>query len=479
MEFVKKAILMVCLFSFPYVSFCQELRIEGAALTAYRAALNLEPVEYSTRNNSGEIYVTSFSDALSLLLSEDNKKLTAYEARFEARVQATGKSATELFVRAENHLQWAFVYLKFGKELDAAFQLRKAHQITRDLRKKHPDLKASLKTSGLLNIMLGSVPDKYNWILDILDMRGNVDAGLAELTELATSNHSLAHEAMLLKAFVMGFILQQPDQALKLLEETLTSPDNATLFLAANLAMKNSQAERGLKFIETIESRSEVVSIPYVLYLKGEMLLCKGEFSDAEKAFRTFLDNYAGQNYVKDAYFKIGVCRLLSGDESGSKLMFDQARSSGEEVTEADKHAARTLSDTESLSVPLTKVRYMTDGGYYEDAAVVLSTINPSSLTRQKDRIELPYRRARLYHKTGDLTSAIDSYKATIEIAGSAEYYFAPNACLQLGYHAMEHGKNEEAETYFRKALSYRKHEYKNSIDSKAKSALNHLKSRR
>jgi uncharacterized protein HemY len=54
-------------------------------------------------------------------------------------------------------------------------------------------------------------------------------------------------------------------------------------------------------------------------------------------------------------------------------------------------------------------------------------------------------------------------------------WYFAPNACLQLGYIYQLQNKTTEAEEFFKRAISYRRHEYKNSIDSKARSALAQL----
>jgi hypothetical protein len=46
---------------------------------------------------------------------------------------------------------------------------------------------------------------------------------------------------------------------------------------------------------------------------------------------------------------------------------------------------------------------------------------------------------------------------------------------MQLGYINRSQNKIKEAEEYFQRALSYRRHEYKNSIDSKARSALAQL----
>jgi hypothetical protein len=77
-----------------------------------------------------------------------------------------------------------------------------------------------------------------------------------------------------------------------------------------------------------------------------------------------------------------------------------------------------------------------------------------------------------LAHKLFDLGSAKVSYRLTIDKAKEEPWYFAPNSCLQLGYLALEEKKPEEAIQYFNRALTYNKHDYKNSIDSKAKTAL-------
>src|SRR5690606_12598596 len=95
--------------------------------------------------------------------------------------------------------------------------------------------------------------------------------------------------------------------------------------------------------------------------------------------------------------------------------------------------------------------------------------------TLTKDKLELYYRKARIYQGLGQEDSAIVFYKQTINFSGTLPYYFAPNAALQLGYLALDRNDKTAAKSYFKKALSYPKHEYKNSIDSKAKIALSTL----
>lgn len=148
----------------------------------------------------------------------------------------------------------------------------------------------------------------------------------------------------------------------------------------------------------------------------------------------------------------------------------------GKEATEPDKYAARSLAEPHLPHVALTKVRYFTDGGYYEEATKVVETIDPLSLTDKRDQVEYHYRKARLAHKMDDLPIARELYNQTIALTGTENWYFAPNACLQLGYLAMHDNDAANAKLYFARALSYKKHEYKNSIDSKARAALAQLK---
>ncbi len=99
-----------------------------------------------------------------------------------------------------------------------------------------------------------------------------------------------------------------------------------------------------------------------------------------------------------------------------------------------------------------------------------------SDLSSLRDKVEFHYRKARLEHNTGKLDAAKKYYQQVIEINGPSPWYFAPNACLQTGYILMQENNKAAAEEYFKMALSYKKHEYKNSIDTKARSALSQLR---
>jgi tetratricopeptide (TPR) repeat protein len=460
----------------------EDLNFDPVLRAAYASAINLRPAEafekLGEQTTVEAVYVASLAEAIELLITEDYTKFAQYEGRFHERLDKNFKGSPRdfQFLQAEIRLHWAFVYLKFGHELDAALHLRQAYQIAAACKEKYPDFLPILKTSGLLQVIVGSVPDKYNWILSLLNMKGSILGGLAELEYVSNSKSSVAFEGQILLALVHGFILSKPDQGLEGMKSILAAnPGNRlAMFLSATLALKDSQNEVALKMLINLSDSTVGIPLYYADYLKGEAYLHKGDYINSISSYRWFINHQTGQNYIKDAHYKIGLCYWLNGNENDALAFFQEARNKGKEATEADKSASRNLSEKALPNIKLSKIRYATDGGYYADAEKVFSTITSMDLLVKKDQTEYYYRKARLAHKMNQ-PEAVEYYLETINMTGQESWYFAPNACLQLGYIYMSENKFKEAEEYFQRALSYRRHEYKNSIDSKARSALAQL----
>ncbi len=488
----KKASLTACLF---FCLICQasptptdhQWVFDDVSKDAYALVLNLQFADavalLPEPSTAQEHYVVGLAEALELLLTEDAEKFSEYEKKFETRIhkKIKGNSLDYKFLRAELHLQWAFVYLKFGKELDAASHLREAYHISVACRRKAPRYLAIQKTTGLLEIVIGSVPSKYNWVLSFLNMEGTIPLGIQELTTLRDSESALAFEADLLLSIAQGYVFQKPEVGFAELKRVLLKkPANRlALFTGASLAIKDSQSEQALGLLNSLSENTSGVSLDYSAYLKGEVFLHKGEYINAISSYRWFITHYKGKSNLKDAYFKIGLCYLLNGNTNDAMDHFEKAKDKGKESVEADKSAARTLSDKTLPNIPLSKARYSMDGGYYDEAREVLSGIKDKDLPDRKSQVEYYYRKARLEHKTNQVSAAKLFYNQVIDMAGESNWYFAPNSCLQMGYLLIAESDPDQAKTYFQKALGYPNHEYKNSIDSKARTALAQLKGRK
>ena len=427
-----------------------------------------------------DLYITSLAETIELLVTERDELFNLYEKHFFERQEKRQKyvSAEDIFLQAEIHLHWAFVYLKFGHEFDAAMTLRKAYRIAESCKKEYPDFLPIRKTSGLLQIMIGSVPDKYSWILSLFGMQGSVEAGLADLRRISETDSPMAFEAKLLLALLKGFIFQQPEKAMPEISLLLSShpKHKLLLFLASSIAVKNFESEQAEKWLDQHADITNGLPLHYRHYLHGEVLLHKGDYSAAINAYENFLRRYKGNNYIKDSNYKIAVCHYLAGNREEALKQFEVAQTAGIENTEADRFAARAMAQTELPNIPLSKIRYFTDGGYYDKARDVIDQYAANDFATKHDRVEYHYRKARLAHKQGKSDESKQLYEKTISEAGDETWYFAPNASLQLGYIYLGEGNETVAVRYFEKAIAYRKHAYKNSIDSKARSALDQIK---
>ncbi len=431
-------------------------------------------------NEFQRMYLLSLCETVNILITEDEKKFQDVEANFRNRLtylEGLPDSPEKLFLQAELNLQRGFNYLHLGQEFNAVLSIRRAYNTTQECLKKYPQFIPIKKTSGVIQVMIGAVPDKYRWFMNLLGMKGSVTVGQKQLEELRLSRSSLNIEATILYYAIKGLINQQFDEAGKgILEYSKSQPDNRLLlFLGVNMLVKNSQAEEALKQLQLLDQHSHGLPLYYVEYLRGEALIEKGDYTLAILAYQKFIIGFKSQSFKKDATYKISLCYWLQNKMDLARLNFEKAKKTGRDAAEPDKYAARQLEENTFPNPKILRVRLYTDGGYYKEAKDVLQTIVPSDLLTLKDQTEFYYRKARLAHKTGEISVAKLFYAQSIDMTGENPWYFAPNSALQLGYIAQSQKEFATARMYFEKALAYKKHEYKNSIDSKARSALEQL----
>lgn len=475
---LKKAGFIACLFCLTLIwsSNAQTFSFSEQVQRAYALTLDLQfenarklPLNALTPEAK---YVATLNEVLELLLTEDPALFSPYEERFEKRLFKNPKTNDEKFLLAEMNLQWAFVYLKFGHELDAASHFRDAYKIAMECRRKSPGYLPIRKTTGMLEVMVGAVPEKYNWIMDLFGIHGSIENGINDLTLIATSQSPIAGEARIIKSLIEGYVLQQATKAAADLQQTMLTDSSKSLVLgAASLYIKSAQSEKAISLLNKVKEAT-----PLTYYFLGEVLLHKGDYEKAITSYQHYISDYRGSNNLKDAWFKTGMCYWLLRKTAMADSVFAIAKEKGNEFVEADRSAARILASETLPNVALTKARYFTDGGYYDEARITLSKISDAELTSKRGRVEYYYRKARLEHGSSHAEAAKLFYQQVIDMAADEPWYFAPNACLQMGYLFMAEKNESRAKEYFRKALSYRNHEYKNSIDSKAKTALNRLR---
>jgi hypothetical protein len=422
-------------------------------------------------------YFDNYADMAILLINEnedlydqlsDNEDL-----RLDRLAEQDKNSPYYQFVRAEIKMQWAFVRLKFGHEISAAWSLRQAYKLLAANAEKHPTFIPQLKSLGMMQMLIGSVPEKYMWILNAAGLSANLHTGLSNLQKATQQPNEFGKEAQLLLALAQVYMLKQPQQATQLLG-TLHQKDAdnpLVCFLYGNVLMKENRSEIALQVLLKYPKGSQYAKLFMVSYLIGEIYLQKAEYARALVYFNYFLENHTGKNYKKDARYKMFLCYWLNNDSTQAQLHFAKIKNEGRALLEADQYAQRVANSQTFPNAAIMRVRLFTDGGYFAQASEALQSIKIQMLTG-KDQTEYFYRAARLYHLTKQTELAIAQYKKTIEMGKTLPHYFAANSALQLGYLYKAQLQAKEACFYFKMALSFREHEYKNSIDNKAKAAL-------
>ena len=109
------------------------------------------------------MYVLSLNETIDILVTEDPKRLEQFETNFKQRQQYLDElpeTAEILFLKAELNLQRGFNLLNTGQEFNAVFAIRRAYNLVQESQKKYPDYIPVKKTSGVIQVMVGSVPDQ-------------------------------------------------------------------------------------------------------------------------------------------------------------------------------------------------------------------------------------------------------------------------------------------------------------------------------
>jgi tetratricopeptide (TPR) repeat protein len=481
----KKVGLTAYLFLFSYLSFGSDpiWKFDSNLENIYQLVINLQTDkanELLTKIHTNELhklYVESFNETLYILISEDHQKFIQIEENFKKRqkyLESLPQNAESLFLQAELSLQKGFCYLNLGQEINAVFSIRKAYQLTLECEKKYPTFIPIKKTSGVIQVMVGTIPEKYQWFMTLLGMKGSVVNGQKKLSEVSNSSSSLSKEGTILFYTIKGFINQQFGEASNGIKYFLeTQPDNRLLlFIGVNMLIKDGRSEEALSLINKLDKLKEGLPMHYIDYLHAEILLQKGEYSKAISYYKQFIKYFPSQSFKKDSNYKISLCYWLLNDQKTALEYFNIAKVTGTDKADPDRYAAKQLEESTLPNKKLLKVRYSTDGGYFKEASAELNTINLTDLPTIKDKTEYYYRKARLAHRMGEISAAKLFYQQSIDMTRNNPWYFGANSALQLGYIAKDQKDYPSAKKFFQQALSYPRHEYKSSIDNKAKSEL-------
>ncbi|ACU02253.1 tetratricopeptide repeat protein [Pedobacter heparinus] len=386
-----------------------------------------------------------------------------------------------LYAQAEINLQWALIRGRFGEQFNAALEIKKANSYLQENAKKFPGFHLNLKGIGLINAVLGSLPDGFmKKTLSTFGIKGNVKTGLAMMQKLAEGLPKSTYEPFYEEAvFYYSFVLVDVAHAENAYAETMKYAarvsDNSLLksYLKAYVSAKRGHNEEAIGVLAERPSGGQYQAFPYLDYLMGIARLNKLDFS-AAAYFNKFLQSNKGVSYVKDSYLHLGWIELISGDIKGYQAYAEKVKGMGYAINERDKQALNEVASG-SPNVGLLKARLLFDGGYYSKSLEILGGIKEGDLSLVKDRTEYHYRLGRNNDELGKWDAALEHYQQAVNYGKSLKAYFAANSALCMGKIYMKKKAYTQAKASFNTAINMKDHQYENSIESEARDSLRRI----
>ena len=438
--------------------------------------------------NGFNIYLKSYADLIQLLITEDKKFYEQFIDNQASRLvyleHLDKKSPYARVLRAEVHLHTAFVKLKFGHEVKGSWEIIKAYKLLSANAKEFSDFIPNQKSLGLLHILIGSTPENYQWVANLLGLKGNIKQGLLELQNVIQKDAFWGQEAQLINYLVHAYIITfSPTELAGFQGFIKENSDNQLFtFFGITTLMKEGKSEEALLILDNRNVDKNYLYFPFLGYLKAEIFLQKGQYQMAIKLYQNFLSKYKGFNFVKDTYYKLFICYWLNNEEIKAVYFLEKIKGVGENIVESDK-AASKFSMNFLVKRPLNyipqkvlmKARLAFDGGYYLHALSMMDSYSENSFENPSDRAEWNYRKGRIFQKLNNFPQAILAFERAVILSENQNWSFGASSALQLGYIFQAKNDKEKAKEYFEKAISFKKYEYKNSVDNKAKAAINQL----
>lgn len=426
-----------------------------------------------------DLYYQNLGDILQVILLESDTQFEELSKNKEIRLDALEELYKENdpwygLVKSEIKLQWAFVNFKLGNDWGAFWGLRSAFRSINKNEENFPEFAPNKRALGLMNVILGNVPSKSQWLMNLFGLKGDVYDGLEQLEHIYYKTPEVALEADLLSGMIQAFLLEDFSKAIaKVSQNAAFEKTPLVRYVSALVQFKAHNALQARMLLETSTKR-----LPVHDYLTAESYFQSQDYTKAINFYQEFINRTEGSTYIKDAYLKIALSYLFTDDQQQHKHFLKLATENGAEQSEIDKNAVKIINDLPNQKPIMLKIRFAIDGGFYDLANEMILFYEPQ-ITSNYDALELAYRKARIHHLKGDSDLALKYYR---QVIGSAylisDSYFGPNSFLQAGYLMRDNGDKTNALMYFERVLKLKKHPYKTSLDTKAKIAIKRLNSK-
>lgn len=424
----------------------------------------------SSTENGMQPYLQHFSICLQLALSEDYTKYEELEDRLDElsdQVEDFDETSPYYnFCLGEMQLHRAYLNGIFDEKIKAFWNFKLAYKSITDNQEQYPYFSPHYKTLGLLFVLIGSIPEEYEWISNSLGFRGSIEDGIAFLKTCLEKNPEYETECLTYLSLVYAQVIKQPEKALQLIQKYDNNSPSVWLSKAL-IETKLKHNDKALLTFKKLEHEKE--QFPLLNYLEGECYLNKLDYKQSEKSFQLYLKKYKGMHHIKVAYYKMAMGSYLNGNSSKTETYLYKTKTEGNKIINTDSYALESA-NRGMPNAKILKSRLLFDGGYFKEAEKYLDNLTDSEKENNAIEIEYFYRKAQILEAYGKDSKALSYFEACIKAAPStSELYYGPKACILAGELLEKTNRTKKALEFYNKVFDFKQHDYKKSIRNEAK----------
>lgn len=472
--------------TFDYSAQYQKAMNEVLSLRLENGKAILNKAKATEPNNHLLMLAEDYIDFFTILINENKDEYEKLVKNKSVRIsqieKGDKKSPWYNYSKAEIYIHWATNRIRFGDYIKAATEIREAYKLLEENIKNHPDFLPNKKTMGMLETLVGTVPEGYQWVVNIVGMDGDINEGMGKIQSVINSKSTLDYvpqlkqEALFIYVYLQMFIVKKPQEAWDLVEKHTTDYKTNLLssYLRANIALKSKKTNEAINVLLSRPRGKEYHNFYYLDYLLGTAKLFRGD-DDAHTYFKIYVSFHTGKNFIKSAYMRLSWFYFLEGNEEKYNIYRSMVRTLGSTDVEEDKRSLKMAESGEKPDKTLLVAMLAFDGGYYTKAINTLNTKKASDYTDNELKLEYNYRKARVLHEQGNTDAAVDLYKLVMEEGKDQPYYFAANSSLMLGDIYEDLKLYTTACNYYKRCSKFPNKEYRNSIQQKAKAGIKRI----
>ena len=452
------------------------------------ARADLENTLLADPGNGIYYLLENYHDLLETLILDDieifNRHKSAWQNRIKELKKGPETSPWYRYCQAEVMLQWSVLEYKYGNWWQSFNNVHKAYGLLSKNEKDFPEFMPTYRSLGLIHAFMGtiSMSKSMRWIVKQLSgMYGSIEEGMSEMNRVldyAESNdYVFADETRVIYAYMLIHVKNEEEMAWSVVKSIQGPASDGLLssFVKADMALMFGKLDDCIETIDQAPNGNEYLQFNFLDLMKGLALLYS-ESDQAEQALKSFLAKHKGNSLHFTANQKLAWYYLIRGDESLYKYHIAKCSDKKLELLAGrDKEARREALSGQVPDPVLLKARILFDGRQYELGIALLDQYEMEDFN-ETNKLEYGYRLGRLKQGAGYNEEAILNLSETYTKGLSTSSFMVCNAALQVGLIYEKMREIKLAETWLKRALAHRPDSYKNSLHSKARTALKRMK---